>query len=87
MIYVQCKFHNKTIGKAPVQEIFAGTAFHKEHGKAMVITNNLMSFEVRRYAKELGVEVIAKPQLDEFEQLSGGGKKTIRSSIRAYLVY
>ena len=67
--YVQCKFHNKTLGKAPVQEIFAGTAFHKEHGKAVVITNNLMSFEARRYAKELGVEVIAKPQLDELEQI------------------
>ncbi len=67
--YIQCKYYNKPIGKTPVHEVFAGTAFHKEYGRPVVIVNNTMTYEARRYAKELGVEIIAEPEWDEFENI------------------
>ena len=67
--YIQCKYYNKPVGKTPVHEIFAGTAFHKDYGRPVVIINNTMTYEARRYAKELGVEVIAEPEWDEFENI------------------
>lgn len=51
--YIQCKFYNKPIGKTPIQEIFAGTAFHKDYGRPVVIVNNSVTYEARRYAKNL----------------------------------
>lgn len=67
--YIQCKYQNKPVGKTPVHEIFAGTAHCKEYGRPVVITNNEATFETRRYAKDLGVEIIAAPQWDEFEEI------------------
>lgn len=67
--YIQCKYQNKPIGKTPVHEIFAGTAHCKNYGRPVVITNNEATFETRRYAKDLGVEIIAAPQWDEFEEI------------------
>lgn len=67
--YIQCKYHNKPIIKTPVQEIFAGTAHSKYYGRPVVITNNEATFETRRYANDLGVEIIAAPQWDEFEDI------------------
>lgn len=29
--YIQCKYYNKPLGKGPIQEIFAGTAHHKDY--------------------------------------------------------
>lgn len=58
--YIQCKYYNKPVGKTPVHEVFAGTAFHKDYGRPVVIVNNTMTYEARRYAKELGVEIISK---------------------------
>ena len=69
IFYIQCKYQNKPIGKTPVHEIFAGTAHCKEYGRPVVITNNEATFETRRYAKDLGVEIIAAPQWDEFEEI------------------
>lgn len=65
--YIQCKYYNKPVGKTPVHEVFAGTAFHKDYGRPVVIVNNTMTYEARRYAKELGVEIIAEPEWAEFK--------------------
>lgn len=67
--YIQCKYHNKPLGKAAVQEIFTGTAFYKDHGRPVVITNNDVTFETRRYAKELDVEIISAPQWQELQEI------------------
>ena len=67
--YIQCKYYNRPIGKTPVHEVFAGTAFHKDYGRPVVIVNNTMTYEARRYAKELGVEIIAEPEWAEFEDI------------------
>ena len=68
--YIQCKFYNKPLGKAPVQEIFAGTAFHRGEGggKPVVFTNNYMTKDARTYARQLEVEIISKPELDEIKE-------------------
>ena len=71
--YIQCKYYNRPIGKTPVHEIFAGTAFHKDYGRPVVIVNNTMTYEARRYAKELGVEIIAEPEWAEFEDIIKNG--------------
>lgn len=71
--YIQCKYYNKPIGKTPVHEVFAGTAFHKDYGRPVVIVNNTMTYEARRYAKELGVEIIAEPEWAEFEDIIKNG--------------
>ena len=31
--YIQCKYYNKPLGKGPIQEIFAGTAHHKDYSE------------------------------------------------------
>ena len=71
--YIQCKYYNRPVGKAPIQEIFSGTAFHKDYGRPVVIINNTMTYEARKYAKELGVEVIAAPEWEEFEYIVKNG--------------
>lgn len=55
-----------------MQEIFAGaTCLGKtgKNGKPVVITNNYVSIDARLYANDLGVEIIAQPEWDEFEQV------------------
>ena len=68
--YIQCKYYNKPLGKGPIQEIFAGTAHHKDYGEPVVITNNYVTFEARRYAKDLAVEIIAAPEWEEFKRIN-----------------
>lgn len=72
--YIQCKYYNKPLGKGPIQEIFAGTAHNKEYGRPVVVTNNTVTFEARCYARDLGVEIIAEPEWNEFEQIIRNGK-------------
>lgn len=57
--YIQCKFYNTTLGKKPIQEVFTGSSIQKEKGFAVVITNNTMTAEARKYAKKANVEIIA----------------------------
>ena len=40
----------------------------------MVVTNNTVTFEARCYARDLGVEIIAEPEWNEFEQIIRNGK-------------
>ena len=72
--YIQCKYYNKPLGKGPIQEIFAGTAHHKDYGEPVVITNNYVTFEARRYAKDLAVEIIAAPEWEEFKRINIEGR-------------
>lgn len=72
--YIQCKHYNKSVGKGPIQEIFAGTAFHKDYGSPVLMTSNIVTYEARLYAKELGVEIISDPEWGEFETIVKEGK-------------
>lgn len=72
--YIQCKFHNKTVGKTPVQEVYTGCNYFGNDGYPVVITNNRMSSETKAYANKLGVEVITEYQLNEVSLLLKTGK-------------
>ena len=56
---IQCKYFNKPLGKAPIQEVYAGTHYYGNNAKPVVITNNRVTVDARVYAKRLGVEIIA----------------------------
>lgn len=43
--YIQCKFHNRPVGKMPVQEVYTGCRYFGNDGYPVVITNNRMSSE------------------------------------------
>lgn len=58
--FIQCKFHDRPVGKTPVQEIYTGCNYFGNDGYPVVITNNRMSSETRAYAKQLGVEAITE---------------------------
>lgn len=72
--YIQCKYYNRPLGKAPIQEVYTGTAYNREYGRPVVITNNAVTYEARLYAKALGVEIIAEPEWDEFEKIIETGQ-------------
>ena len=75
--YIQCKYFNTTLGKHPVQEVFAGANYYEgTAGKEtpVVITNNRITREARMYAKRLGVEVIGDGEWKEFRQVIKDGQ-------------
>ncbi len=72
--YIQCKFHNRPVGKTPVQEVYTGCRFFGNDGYPVVITNNRMSSETKAYAKQMGVELITEYQLNEISLLVKTGK-------------
>lgn len=72
--YIQCKYYNKPLGKAPIQEIYTGTAHSEKYGNPVVITNNIVTFEARLYAKDLGVEIISAPEWEELERIIADGQ-------------
>lgn len=67
---IQCKFYNKPVGKAPVQEIFAGCAYFENGGYPVVITNNIMTADALKYAGTLGVEVISQIEFNMLNHIS-----------------
>lgn len=67
---IQCKYYNKPLGKAPIQEVYSGTQYYGNVGKPVVVTNNRMTADARVYAKRLGVEVIAEAEWKEIMQVS-----------------
>ena len=67
--YIQCKLHNKVLGKAPVQEVYTGHKYFGGDGYPVVITNNRMTANAKAYATKLGVEVISEYQLYELNIL------------------
>ena len=66
---IQCKFHNNTLGKGPINEVYAGTHYRNNGGHPVVITNNAVTALARLFAKKLGVEIIADMEWLEFEQV------------------
>ena len=72
--YIQCKFHNRPVGKTPIQEVYTGCRFFGNDGYPVVITNNRMSSETKAYAKQMGVELITEYQLNEISLLVKTGK-------------
>lgn len=77
--YIQCKYFNTTLGKHPIQEVFAGAHYYKEgsgKGTPVVITNNAVTREARLYAKRLGVEIIADAEWQEIKEVTNSGEVT-----------
>ena len=77
--YIQCKYYNKTVGKHPIQEVYAGSKYYEEtsgEGTPVLITNNAVTREARLYAKRLGVEVIADAEWTEIKQVAKDGQVT-----------
>lgn len=75
--YIQCKYFNTTLGKHPIQEVFAGANYYAEtsgKGTPVVITNNHITREARLYAKRLGVEVIGHGEWTEITQVAQTGQ-------------
>ena len=67
--YIQCKLHNRVIGKAPVQEVYTGCQYFGGDGYPVILTNNRMTSDAKAYANKLGVEVISEYQLNELDIL------------------
>lgn len=65
---IQCKYYNRPLGKAPIQEVFSGTAYYNNGGFPVVITNNRVTAEARIYARKLGIEIIGDAEWQEFVQ-------------------
>lgn len=68
--YIQCKYFNTTLGKHPIQEVYAGANYYADsNGKGIpvVITNNRVTREARLYAKRLGVEIIGDAEWQELK--------------------
>lgn len=75
--YIQCKYFNTSLGKHPIQEVFAGAKYYEEgsgKGAPVVITNNVVTREARLYAKRLGVEIIADAEWTEIASTIREGK-------------
>ena len=66
---IQCKFFNKPLSKAPIQEVYAGTHYYNNGAAPVVITNNRVTAEARIFAKKLGVEIIADAEWTEIKQV------------------
>lgn len=65
--YIQCKCHNKSIGLAPIQEVYAGCHLRGNDGYPVVITNNIVTHNARVAAAQLGVEIIGEGEWRELE--------------------
>ena len=71
---IQCKFFNRPLSKAPIQEVFSGTHYYGNGGRPVVITNNRVTAEARVYAKRLGVEIIGDAEWVEIKQVRAAQK-------------
>lgn len=78
--YIQCKYFNTTLGKHPIQEVYAGANYYGGNGRPVVITNNRVTADARVYAKRLGVEIIAEAEWTEIKQVFQA-KKVINPNV------
>ena len=74
--YIQCKYWNTTLGLAPIQEVFTGANLRGNNGSPVVITNNNVTVEARNVANRIGVEIIARPEWNDFSSIIEAGKIT-----------
>lgn len=65
--YIQCKYYNKSIGLAPIQEVYTGCHLRGNDGYPVVITNNIVTHNARVAAAQLGVEIIGEGEWRELE--------------------
>lgn len=63
--YIQCKLRNNIIGAEPMQEVYTGWALRGKDGYPVVITNNSITQGARAIARQLGIEVIGRPEWEE----------------------
>jgi len=63
--YIQCKLRNNVIGAEPMQEVYTGWVLRGKDGYPVVITNNSITQGARAIARELGIEVIGRPEWEE----------------------
>lgn len=68
--YIQCKYHNRVLGKTPIQEIYTGHHYFGADGYPVLITNNRVTAEAKVYAKKMGVEIISELDLNELQLYS-----------------
>lgn len=66
--YIQCKCWSEEVGTSPIQEIFTGCSLRGNDGHPVVITNNHVTLGARKIARDLGVEVIARPEWELLQQ-------------------
>ena len=71
---IQCKYYNKPLGKAPIQEVYSGTHYYDNGATPVAITNNRVTAEARVFAKKLGVEIIGDAEWTEIKQVIDAGK-------------
>lgn len=71
---IQCKYFNRPLGKAPIQEVYSGTHYYDNRATPVVITNNRVTAEARVFAKKLGVEIIGDAEWTEIKQVIDAGK-------------
>lgn len=77
--YIQCKFHNRPVGKTPIQEVYTGCQYFGGDGYPVVITNNRMSSGTKAFANKMGVELITELDFNELE-ISNRQRKIINQS-------
>lgn len=82
---IQCKYFNRPLGKAPIQEVYAGTNYYGNGGLPVVIANNRVTADARVYAKRLGVEIIADAEWMEIRQVFEA-KKIINPNVHKGLM-
>lgn len=75
--YIQCKNHKNGITKTAISEVYAG--MHARHAVdsysvAVVIATGEVSQETRLYAKNLGVELFLRTEMELVENASKGKK-------------
>lgn len=72
VFYIQCKYQNSSINSKPIQEVFTGAALRKNKGHPVVFTASHITEGAREEAEQLGVEIIARPELTRLELLTNG---------------
>lgn len=66
--YIQCKYHNKTLGLEAIQQVYTGCALRGNDARPVVITSSNITLEARKIAAQLGVEIIAYPEWTDLIQ-------------------
>ena len=64
-IAIQCKRYNSSIGNQAVQEVFAGSRFHKADA-SIVVSNSLFTKAAIELAESCGVLLVGRDEIDSF---------------------
>ena len=72
---IQCKFFNKPLSKAPIQEVYAGTHYYNNGAAPVVITNNRVTAEAR-IAGHVGAAAVYLGTVLARQRAAAMGRKT-----------